>query len=103
MPGNFVQAKSGCGMIASTEAEAGVEDDDRLAFARAAFDPARLDEQAGADDERFEMPFPGLGPILTANAKDFDFSRPHVEAARFDCSQSFAQSGASFGIVFRFF
>ena len=56
--GDFVQTKSGRGMVARSEAQPGIKDDDRLAFAGTAFYPAWLDEQVRADDERLEMPFP---------------------------------------------
>ena len=76
------------------EAESRVQNHHPLTLARTAAAPAGLDEEKAANFDRFEMPFPGVGPVLARQWFDSDFSRSKIQAAILKLPQSAAQVGA---------
>src|SRR5207249_5892992 len=87
----LLQTKA-CGrMMSRTEAQARVEYDDDLAFARASAAPTRLDEQRVANLDRLEVMFPCFNPLLLFDLSDRERRRPNVQAAPLDLLQARSQ------------
>ncbi len=92
--GELLQAKEGGVVVAGAEAQSRVQNDHPLPLARAATAPSGLDEEEGADFDRFEMPFPGFGPILARQRFDGDSAPAKIQPAVLEPAQSIAQTGA---------
>ena len=65
-------------MLASSEAQAGIENDHLLLSLWLQFAPTRFNQKRVADLDRFEMFFPGLGPVFPG--QDTCSQSPEVEA-----------------------
>src|ERR1035437_7015834 len=74
-------------MLAGAEAQAGIENDDRLIFARTLFAPARLDEQRAADFLRMKMPLPRFRPVLALHFGHGHLSAAEIQAKTFNLFQ----------------
>src|SRR5665213_374584 len=92
----FAGAKRSRRMPAGAKTQAGIENDNRLAFARTFLAPARLDQQCSADFNRFEMLFPRFRPVLAFYFRDFNFSGANLKSIIFDLLQSASDFATNF-------
>src|ERR1043165_9713862 len=68
-------------MVAGSEAQAGIEDNDRLAWLWLPPAPARKNQQPRTDLERMKMSLPRLGPVFAPDWRHGHSARPEFQPA----------------------
>ena len=90
--GQLLKAEARGRMPAGAEAQAGIENHDRLIFLCAAFAPTGFDQQRIADFDGLKMPLPRFGPVFAPNFLQSNFAVANLETECFDARQAGCQN-----------